>query len=352
MITGWRSFKKWLNQRLWLGLLLLGLFSLSAVLLLGHLRSHLTASPTLPSAPPSIATPSPIVAPSSPTAPLTPSKQVGGVTQSPDTEPSVTEEEQAAQERAKAELLASRASIDSVVDMQVAIALAKSEVTVAVSSDSRLLNETGEAIQTLTPGAAYIAQADGASILFDGASMGQFLWVEPPIDGVFQLGNRTYRGRLLLACAEGKLWAVNYVSMKNYLNSVVPSEVSPSWNMEALKAQTVAARSYALTYYFHPVNSLYHLGDDEYFQVYSGVATEADRTREAIDATAGEFVSYQGGIVESLYAASDAIVAEAFQGKGMSQLGALSLAEQGYPYDRILSNYYPGTSIGKIVQDF
>ncbi|NJR58568.1 MAG: hypothetical protein HC769_06695, partial [Cyanobacteria bacterium CRU_2_1] len=50
MITGWRSFKKWLNQRLWLGLLLLGLFSLSAVLLLGHLRSHLTASPTLPSA--------------------------------------------------------------------------------------------------------------------------------------------------------------------------------------------------------------------------------------------------------------------------------------------------------------
>jgi SpoIID/LytB domain protein len=151
---------------------------------------------------------------------------------------------------------------------------------------------------------------------------------------------------------DGRLWAVNYVNLRNYLHSVVASEVSPSWNNAALKAQAVAARSYALTYYFRPANPLYHLGNDEYYQVYSGIEREAAQTNAAVDETSGEYVSYKGGIVESLYAASDDIVAEAFQGKGMSQLGALSLANQGYSYETILSSYYPGTAVGKIVQDF
>jgi stage II sporulation protein D len=55
--------------------------------------------------------------------------------------------------------------------------------------------------------------------------------------------------------------------------------------------------------------------------------------------------------VESLYAASDDIVTEAFQGHGMSQLGALSLAEQGSTYEQILANYYPKTKVGRIEID-
>jgi peptidoglycan hydrolase-like amidase len=120
--------------------------------------------------------------------------------------------------------------------------------------------------------------------------------------------------------------------------------------MEALKAQAVAARSYALTYYFKPVSPLFHLSATEYYQVYSGISREAERTRQAVDGTAGQYVSYQGGIVESLYAASDDIVADAFRGRGMSQLGAKSLAEQGYSYQKILEYYYPGTAVGRIKQ--
>jgi stage II sporulation protein D len=133
---------------------------------------------------------------------------------------------------------------------------------------------------------------------------------------------------------------------------VVASEVSPSWPMEALKAQAIAARSYALTHYFRPASEWYHLGATQRHQVYTGIDREAPPTTQAVDDTSGEFVSYRGGIVESLYAASDAIVARAFQGRGMSQLGALGLAEQGYTYQQILSNYYPGTSVGKIEQDY
>ena len=55
--------------------------------------------------------------------------------------------------------------------------------------------------------------------------------------------------------------------------------------------------------------------------------------------------------MESLYAATDDIVIDAFQGKGMSQVGALGLAEKGYGYRAILGNYYAGTGIGRIQMD-
>jgi peptidoglycan hydrolase-like amidase len=236
--------------------------------------------------------------------------------------------------------------------MKVAIEISVPSVIVGTSAEAYLLDEAGQQIDTLTAGSRYTAQVSGDAIVFDGTPSSQILWIEPSPSGVFYLNDRAYRGRLLLAAAKGSLWAVNYVSMRSYLFSVVPSEVSPSWNMEALKAQAVAARSYALTYRSAPINSLYDMGDDEYFQVYSGIWTEADRTKQAVDETAGEYVSKSGRVVESLYAASEDIVREAFQGQGMSQLGALRLADQGHTYEQILANYYPGTKVGRLARDF
>lgn len=314
-------------------------------------ESWFTASSPVP-----VAAPSASVSPS-PSPSAAPAKQTSTgklkATQSltEDEEPTLTAEQQQEQQAAIASLKAAVPSVDALIEMKVAIEVAVPAVRVGVSAESQLLDGNGELLSTLTPGASYTAQVDSAGIVFDGAAMPALIWVEPAAEGLFYLNDRAYRGRLLLAADQGKLWAVNVVSMRNYLHSVVPSEVSPSWNVEALKAQAVAARSYALTYYFQPINDLYHMGDDEYFQVYKGIESEAESTGQAVDATAGEFVSYRGGVVESLYAASDDIVAEAFQGKGMSQLGALNLAEQGYKYDQILSTYYPSTGIGKIAQD-
>ena len=84
------------------------------------------------------------------------------------------------------------------------------------------------------------------------------------------------------------------------------------------------------------------------YQAYKGIRTEASSTHQAVHDTAGEFISYGGGVVESLYAANQAIVDDAHSGYGMSQTGALDLAEQGYRYYEILSAYYPDTSVGRI----
>lgn len=368
-MTGQQIFKwfkfKWFKHRPRLPLfLLLGFLSLAATMIVGWRQNLLTWLQASPDRTPAtvVASPSPvspsIAATPSPVSPRPPAKRSGGKRQATPSqaEPSLTAAQQAEQKKqeqqAIAALEASIPTVDSLVEMQVALEVAVTSTTVRVSADALLLDGKGETLDTLVPDASYTAQVDGSSILFDGSSLPGLIWIEPSVGGLFYINDRAYKGRLLLAVENGKLWVVNFVSMRNYLYSVVASEVSPSWNEEALKAQAVAARSYGMTYYFEPVNSLYHLGDDEYFQVYSGTVTEDDRIRKAVDATAGEFVSYHGGVVESLYAASDEIVKEAFQGRGMSQLGALNLAEQGYSYKEILSNYYPGTSVGWFEQDF
>jgi stage II sporulation protein D len=355
-MAGWQLPKR-LKPYRWVLLSLLGVLSLTIAVILGQIAlSQGEQSSSPPNAAP-VASPTVVTTPSASESPPTPTpaKQsaIGKLEadSSLEPEPTLTAEQQAAQQAAIAELEASIPTADVLVEMKVAIEISVPSVTVGASAEAYLLDEAGQQIDTLTAGTTYTAQVSGEAIVFNGSSMSQLLWIEPSPDGVFYLNNRAYRGRLLLAAAQGSLWAVNYVSLRNYLFSVVPSEVSPSWNMEALKAQAVAARSYALTYVSEPVNSLYDMGDDEYFQVYSGIRTEADRTKQAVDETAGEYVSKSGKVVESLYAASEDIVREAFQGQGMSQLGALRLADQGYTYEQILANYYPGTKVGRFARD-
>jgi peptidoglycan hydrolase-like amidase len=271
---------------------------------------------------------------------------------SPQPKPTLTAEQQALNQQYKKSFTSSGSSVDSLIEMRVAIAEGVPTVTLGSSTPATLMNQDRKPIRDLPAGTRYTAQPNGSGISLDSAQLPQLVIVEPSNDGLIYLGDRVYRGRLLLVNDSGKLWAVNLINLRSYLHSVVASEVSPSWPAEALKAQAVAARSYALTYHFKPVSSLFDLGATEYYQVYSGIEREAPASNQAVDATAGEFVSYRGGIVESLYAASDDIVAEAFRGHGMSQLGALSLAEQGYKYQQILANYYPSTGVGRIVQDY
>ena len=264
----------------------------------------------------------------------------------------LTPAQKAMNAQAKAAFEATNAPVDAYVEMHVSIAKG-SAIAFASNTAITITSDKGKKISTLSASDVHTAQSSGNGLSIGGASLPTTVFLEPEPGGLLYLNNRPYRGKLLLAPdSGGQLHAINYINLRHYLYSVVASEVSPSWSVEAIKAQAVAARSYALTYYFKPAGkTLFHLGSDEYYQVYSGTQTEDDRSNQAVDATAGEYVSYKGGVVESLYAASDDIVAEAFAGKGMSQLGAKNLAEQGYKYDQILANYYPTTKIGKIAKD-
>jgi hypothetical protein len=340
---------------------LLAALQVAGVLLLVYRRQAApppvaSAAPAVPlpttSLPPTLASPSP--------SPAKPAKTATKTSAPPESEtepaspqaPALTPEQQAVNQQYKQEFVPASSMVDSLIEMRVAIAEGVPALSVGSSAEAIVMDQDRNPLLTLAANTGYSVQPNSSGLSVNGSQLPSIILVEPANGNLFTLGDRTYRGRLLLVNDGGKLWAVNLVNLRHYLHSVVASEVSPSWKPEALKAQSVAARSYALTYYFKPMSSLFHLGATEYYQVYSGIDREAPETSQAVDATAGEFVSYRGGIVESLYAASDDIVAEAFQGHGMSQLGALNLAEQGYTYHQILANYYPGTGLGRIVQDY
>lgn len=184
----------------------------------------------------------------------------------------------------------------------------------------------------------------------DGTDLPAELWFVTPRGEPVQVQGRSYDGRLRLVRQGGAYTVVNHLSIERYIASVVGSEMPSSWNMEALRAQAVAARSYALAHMARPANAHWHLGNTTRWQAYRGLETVNARTHQAAASTAGVILSYQGGIVESLYAANQQIVLEAHGhlGASMSQQGAQQLASQGLRYNAILGRYYQGASLARL----
>lgn len=208
-------------------------------------------------------------------------------------------------------------------------------------------------------GAWQVVSRDGQLLQQGGAgssvNLGE-LWLQGPeawlqnSGGSLLVNGSPYGGRLRLIREAAGLRVINHVGLETYIGSVVGAEMPSSWSLEALRAQAVAARSYALAHMARPANRHWHLGDTTRWQAYRGLSTSNERTRQAASSTAGMILSYQGAIVESLYAANRQISLEAHGhlGASMSQHGAQDLAKQGYRYNQILGHYYQGASLARL----
>ncbi len=245
----------------------------------------------------------------------------------------------------------SRPYIAPAIEIRVAIAQNVSNIAIASSTVANIMDDNGQRLEQLPPSQAFQVSASGSSIAFQEVQIPSALWIEPSKGGAVFIGDRWYRGKLLLIAQGNKLLAINYVDLEEYLLSVVGSEMSAAAPMEALKAQAVAARSYALVHTFRPANQWFDVTASERHQAYKGITTEYNTTHQAASETAGEILSYQGGVVESLYAATQAIVDKAHKGAGMSQNGAYAYANQGYDYRQILGVYYPGVAIALLEEN-
>jgi stage II sporulation protein D len=122
--------------------------------------------------------------------------------------------------------------------------------------------------------------------------------------GQISIGGDAYRGALEVvstASDAGSLNAVNAVPVDQYVKGVVPNESPPSWPLEALKAQALAARSYALSTQVD--GNGFGLYDDTRSQVYDGVGSEAPRTNQVAQLTRGQVVMYGGEIAQTFFSA-------------------------------------------------
>ncbi|MBA2384755.1 MAG: SpoIID/LytB domain-containing protein, partial [Actinobacteria bacterium] len=108
-----------------------------------------------------------------------------------------------------------------------------------------------------------------------------------------------YRGQIEVAVTGRRLNAINIVGVEQYLAGVVAREMPSAWPEEALKAQAVAARSYALA---HRVGGRsFDLYADVRSQVYGGVAAETARVTAAVEATAGRVALFEGKVISAFF---------------------------------------------------
>ena len=111
--------------------------------------------------------------------------------------------------------------------------------------------------------------------------------------------DRAYRGQIAVSVTGAKLDAVNVLGLEQYLQGVVAQEMPSAWPDEALKAQAVAARSYALAHRLS--GKPFDLYADVRSQVYGGVAGEQPRTTAAVQATKGEVLLWEGKPIDALF---------------------------------------------------
>jgi stage II sporulation protein D len=112
-------------------------------------------------------------------------------------------------------------------------------------------------------------------------------------------GKGTYRGSLEVRAIGRSLEAVNVVEIEDYVRGVVAEESPASWPIEALKAQAVAARSFALS--ADARGSTFDLYDDTRSQAYGGVRAETAKTDQAVSATHLQVVMYRGKIAQTFF---------------------------------------------------
>ncbi|NMB02585.1 MAG: SpoIID/LytB domain-containing protein [Firmicutes bacterium] len=111
-----------------------------------------------------------------------------------------------------------------------------------------------------------------------------------------------YRGRFELVAEGDSFLVINEVSLEDYLIQVVPSEMPISWPLEALKAQAVAARTYAVAQaiYSRQGHLGFHVADSTNSQVYNN-QPEAQSTTRAIQETAGQILVNPDETISSTY---------------------------------------------------
>jgi stage II sporulation protein D len=109
-----------------------------------------------------------------------------------------------------------------------------------------------------------------------------------------------YRGNIEVWKGEGGLYLINELPIEDYVKEVVMAEVGSNWEMEALKAQAVISRTYAVFQKKLNEDSLFHLTSSVLHQAYKGNNSDA-RVAYAVQETANEILTFDGKPIEPFY---------------------------------------------------
>lgn len=254
-----------------------------------------------------------------------------------------------------------------------------SETRIGVSKDGQLISPAhNKAFYTLKAMKPYNFKAMGNNVAIElndqwfNLNISRVV-VKPPDKAFVSAKKRWYRGEFIIENRGGELVVVNNVPLEEYMLGVVPSEMPSKWSYEALKAQAIAARSYAIANRGKRASHGYDLKDTPEDQAYGGASSETANTNNAVLETKGIVITYNQKVIPAYYSASagghtvnsgavwnkdlpylksvpsfDENVKKNGHGLGMSQHGANNLAQQGYNAYQILTYYYNNVKFGRL----
>ena len=189
------------------------------------------------------------------------------------------------------------------VELRVAIQKNVNRLKVGSSTAALVKDGAGNQIGKLNPMSSLAAQPRGAGIGIDRLDASEII-IEPQDNGYVWIGDRWYRGKTRLIRQGNNLTAINHVDLEHYLYSVVGAEAISTWPIEALKAQAVAARSYALYKRNTQANNIYDLDTTISTQVYKGLNSEYTTTHAAVNSTLGQIMTYEDRVILAAFHSS------------------------------------------------
>jgi stage II sporulation protein D len=146
---------------------------------------------------------------------------------------------------------------------------------------------------------------DGILLAKKNFAMGKVMISAASPEELILINGRAFRGNIqFIKNSNGRLSVINHIDLEDYVKGILYHEASHYWPMEALKAQAIVCRSYAV--YQMQENKLkdFDVTSDIYSQVYGGRASERYRTNKVVEETAGQILSYQGKVIPAYFHAT------------------------------------------------
>lgn len=129
--------------------------------------------------------------------------------------------------------------------------------------------------------------------------------IVPETNARIFINGRLFKGPIeIFRTKNTKLLVVNYIDIEDYLLSVLPKEVSPRWHIEALKAQAITARTFAIYQIKSRKKKIYDVTADAYSQMYGGITSRKWNTTRAVRLTRGQVLTYKGNTLPAYYHAA------------------------------------------------
>jgi stage II sporulation protein D len=194
-------------------------------------------------------------------------------------------------------IVASRNASDAAIPAEtIRVAILKNASSVTIDGEGIIATRENGAAVALNP--PVLIKPGRNAVIVDGTAYRRLTFSG---SSAVYVNGKPYRGVAEATLGEKGVLVVNELQLEEYLVGLINCEISSAWPIEAVKAQAVIARTYAVNRKQARSTSFYHLESSVIDQVYDGCEIEDTRARRGVSDTAGEVLSYHGDVIQAFY---------------------------------------------------